>query len=182
MLSNITIDGRPGLQTILLGQPQFRRILANPDLEQLRQRILASYHLGPMSVAETHAYVEHRLKRVGWAGTPAWEDGALDAMHRGSDGIPRRINTLGSRVLLLAALEEAQVITARMVDATATELAGDLGGGVSGGFATPMAAVPGSADPELVRRVELLEQTTARQERVFRRLLDLMGSMMETPK
>lgn len=182
MLSNITIDGRPGLQTILLGQPQFRRILANPDLEQLRQRILASYHLGPMSPMETRAYIEHRLKTVGWAGTPAWEDGAFDAMHRGSDGIPRRINTLGSRVLLLAALDEAQVVTAAMVDATAAEMAGDLGRGASGGFAAPMALSQAAADPDLVRRVEVLEQATARQERVFRRLLDLMGSMMDTSK
>ena len=182
MLSNITIDGRSGLQTILLGQPQFRRILANPDLEQLRQRILASYHLGPMSQAETRPYIEHRLKMVGWVGTPAWEDGAFDAMHRGSDGIPRRINTLGSRVLLLAALDEAQVITASMVDATAAEMAGDLGRGASGDFAAPTAATQAAADPDLVRRVEVLEQTTARQERVFRRLLDLMGSMMDTSK
>ena len=46
MLSNITEDGRASLQTILLGQPQFRRMLASPDLDQLRQRVLASYHLG----------------------------------------------------------------------------------------------------------------------------------------
>ena len=46
MLSNITIEGRTPLQTILLGQPQFRRILASPDLDQLRQRVLAAYHLG----------------------------------------------------------------------------------------------------------------------------------------
>ena len=190
MLSNITIEGRPGLQTILLGQPQFRRMLANPDLEQLRQRILASYHLGPLSVAETHAYIEHRLKMVGWTGTPAWEDGALDAMHRGSDGIPRRINTLGSRVLLLAALEEAQVVTARMVDDTAAEMAGDLGGGAGGGFSPAVSSgdvggavvAHATVDPALLRRVEALEQATSRQERVFRRLLDLMGSMMETPK
>jgi len=196
MLSNITVESatggsRPGLQTILLGQPQFRRILSNPDLEQLRQRILASYHLGPMTEQETHAYVEHRLKMVGWEGTPAWEDGALEAMHRGSGGIPRRINTLGSRVLLLGALEEAQVITASMVDATAAELAGDLGGGASGGLGgvgvfsgvgTAAAPMQVSADPDLLRRVDALEQNMAKQERVFRRLLDLMGSMMETPK
>ena len=53
MLSNITVDGHASVQTILLGQPQFRATLANPDLEQLRQRVLASYHLGPLTEAET---------------------------------------------------------------------------------------------------------------------------------
>ena len=48
MLSNLTERGRASLQTILMGQPQFRRMLASPDLDQLRQRVLASYHLGPL--------------------------------------------------------------------------------------------------------------------------------------
>ena len=64
MLSNITVDGRASVQTILLGQPQFRPLLARPELEQLRQRVLASYHLGPLSEAETRQYIEHRLRLV----------------------------------------------------------------------------------------------------------------------
>ncbi len=111
MLSNITVDGRASVQTILLGQPQFRPILASPDLEQLRQRVLASYHLGPLTEAETRAYIEHRLKTVGWTGDPHWDDAAFTAVFRYTDGIPRRINTLCSRVLLYGALEEAHTIT-----------------------------------------------------------------------
>ena len=53
MLSNITVDGRASLQTVLLGQPQFRPILASQDWEQLRQRVLASTHLGPLTEPET---------------------------------------------------------------------------------------------------------------------------------
>ena len=67
MLSNITVDGKASVQTILLGQPQFRPILASPDCEQLRQRVLASYHLGPLTEAETRGYIEHRLRTVGLA-------------------------------------------------------------------------------------------------------------------
>jgi general secretion pathway protein A len=100
MLSNITVDGRASVQMILLGQPQFRTALANPDLEQLRQRVLASYHLGPLSDAETRAYIEHRLKRVGGTDDPMWEDAAFTYVFRYTNGIPRRINTLCSRVLL----------------------------------------------------------------------------------
>lgn len=184
MLSNITIDGRAPLQTILLGQPQFRRMLADPDLEQLRQRILASYHLGPLGAAETRAYIEHRLKTVGWQGTPAWEDPAHAAVHERTGGIPRRINTLCSRVLLFAALEEAQLITAEMVNNTANELLQDLGGPASATLA-PMRhagngrASGGYADEGLSRRVETLENTVARQERIFRRLLDLLGGALD---
>lgn len=195
MLSNITVDGKAPLQTILLGQPQFRRMLANPDLEQLRQRILASYHLGPISVEETRAYIEHRMTRVGWTGTPAWEDASFAAVHEESGGIPRRINTLCSRVLLYASLEEAQVITAEMVGATAQELLQDLGGisappvvasinpATTGtGFSGGGGSYGGSNDPDLLRRVLALEENQQRQDRIFRRLLDLLGAAMDTPR
>src|SRR5271165_1677863 len=109
MLSNITVDGRASLQTILLGQPQFRPILAGKDAEQLRQRVLASCHLGPMTEAETRGYIEHRLRLVGWRNDPAWDDDAFTAVYRNTGGIPRRINTLCSRALLFGALEETHV-------------------------------------------------------------------------
>lgn len=187
MLSNITVDGRAPLQTILLGQPQFRRVLANPDLEQLRQRIIASYHLGPLSLEETRTYIEHRLKMVGWQGNPVWEDAAFAGIHHHSGGIPRRINTLCSRVLLYGALDEAQVITATIVEDTATELLQDLGGATAtpvlsnGMGASPFnpAMLIASADPDLLRRIEALEHNSQRQDRVFRRLLDLLGTAVD---
>jgi general secretion pathway protein A len=178
MLSNITIDGRASVQTILLGQPQFRATLANPNLEQLRQRVLASYHLGPLTEAETRSYIEHRLKCVGWNGDPRWEDAAFTYTYRCTNGIPRRVNTLCSRVLLYGAIEEAHTITGPMVETTANELNQDLGGGL----ATPQAdAHPESAsiDASLVRRIEALERTSARQERVFRRLMDLLSAVAD---
>src|ERR1700761_1751045 len=82
MLSNITVDGKTSLQTILLGQPQFRPILASRDAEQLRQRVLASFHLGPLSDLETRLYIEHRLKTVGWPGNPQWDEDAFAAVYR----------------------------------------------------------------------------------------------------
>ncbi len=107
MLSNITVDGRASVQTILLGQPQFRPMLAGLDLEQLRQRVLASYHLGPLTEQETRGYIEHRLRTVGWVDDPHWEETAFSLVFRHTDGIPRRVNTLCTRILLYGALEEA---------------------------------------------------------------------------
>lgn len=106
MLSNFQSGAQAPLQSFLLGQPQFRATLASPDLDQLRQRVIASYHLGPLAPGETRAYVEHRLKAVGWAGDPALSDDMFGALHAASGGIPRRINTLCTRLLLLGYLEE----------------------------------------------------------------------------
>ena len=106
MLSNFQSGAQAPLQSFLLGQPQFRATLASPDLDQLRQRVIASYHLGPLAPGETRAYVEHRLKAVGWSGDPALSGDLFDALHAASGGIPRRINTLCTRLLLLGYLEE----------------------------------------------------------------------------
>ena len=206
MLSNITVDGQASLQTILLGQPQFRPMLASPDLEQLRQRVLASYHLGPLSEAETRAYIEHRLKTVGWTGeNPYWDDGAFSGVFRRTLGIPRKINTLCSRVMLYGALEQATTITGSMVEDTAQELLQDIGGTINlgGGSLNPAgpvgggigaetglamhlnglgggtAAGTGVIDNDLVRRIQTLEQGVARQERAFRRLMEIMTTLIE---
>lgn len=183
MLSNITVDGRASVQTILLGQPQFRPILASPDAEQLRQRVLASYHLGPLSAPETRQYIEHRLRTVGWKDDPAWHDDAFLAIHRHTDGIPRRINTLCSRVLLLGALDEAHEITAEMVSDTAGELDQDLGGAKPMAMAPRMPiSTPAASDAtSLLHRLEALEAAFGRQERTFRRILDMLGQTDRAP-
>lgn len=187
MLSNITVDGRASVQTILLGQPQFRPVLASRDVEQLRQRVLASYHLGPLTAEETRGYIEHRLKTVGWSGEPAWEDAAFDTVYRHTGGIPRRINTLCSRVLLYGALEEARAVTATMVDTTAAELNQDLGAGLAAARASPMvsssmATSSMAAASELAtlwQRVEALEHGAAQMDRMVQRVLDLLNAAAE---
>ncbi len=180
MLSNITVDGRTSLQTILLGQPQFRRMLASPNLDQLRQRVLTSYHLGPLTREETKAYIEHRLLAVGWSGDPSWEDAAFEAVFRQTGGIPRRINRLCSRILLYGVLEEAHVITESVVDTTAVELTQDLeGGGETWATPTPvmmqMAGTASGVSADVLSRLEALEHQMAQREQVFRRLTQMLG-------
>ncbi len=187
MLSNITEDGMASMQTILLGQPQFRRMLASPDLDQLRQRVLASYHLGPLTEDETRAYIEHRLKAVGWHENPVWRDDAFASVFRHTDGIPRRINRLCSRVLLYGAIEESASITRSMVENTAVELQEDLEGGamiapaaappLSPAIAVRNALIESTQVPlsDLATRVTVLEEAVARRERVFQRLLDIFN-------
>lgn len=127
MLSNLQVNGKPALQSFLLGQPQFRETLARPDLSQLRQRVIASYHLGPLNEEETAAYILHRLEVAGWKGDPDFEGDALSLVYEFSDGIPRRVNTLTNRLLLNAYLDEAHVVSAEDVRAVATEIADELG-------------------------------------------------------
>lgn len=106
MLSNFQNNDRSLIQTFLLGQPEFRGILQSPNMQQLRQRVVASYHLGPLGSDETQGYIEHRLHTVGWNGKPSFDSEAFAALHRFTGGIPRRINTFCDRLLLFGFLEE----------------------------------------------------------------------------
>ena len=179
MLSNITVDGRTSLQTILLGQPQFRRMLASPNLDQLRQRVLTSYHLGPLGQEETRSYVEHRLNAVGWNNDPHWDDDAFTAVFSHTGGIPRRVNRLCSRVLLYGVLEETHHITRAVVDSTAVELQQDLDGVKQDveeqAQGTDGLAYEEGGQTDLASRVDALERQMAQRERVFRRLTQMLG-------
>ena len=195
MLSNMTSKGGGALQTILLGQPQFRKTLAGPDLDQLRQRVLASYHLGPLTEEETRSYIEHRMKTAGWEGRPAWEEAAFAAIFQHTDGIPRRINRLCARALMHGALDEQETITLAMIETTAAELDEDLRAGTAeeaggppgemmsarGGPGMIMGGIDlGVADQRLlghlVARVSALEERLARREQMFQRLSNLFSS------
>jgi len=106
MLSNFQTDDKCLLQTFLVGQPEFRQTLHSPTMSQLRQRVIASYHLGPMDLGETRAYIEHRLRTVGWQSDPAFSDAAYQAIFDYAGGIPRKVNTLCDRLMLMGYLEE----------------------------------------------------------------------------
>src|SRR6266404_1693025 len=126
MLSNFAAGHQPLLQSFLLGQPQFRAIIGKPELEQLRQRVIASYHLGPLKPDETRAYVHHRLRTVGWQKDPQFTDDVFPMIHQESGGVPRRINTLCSRLMLSAFLDEAHVIDTETVRSVARDLTEEL--------------------------------------------------------
>lgn len=106
MLSNFQTDDKPLLQTFLLGQPEFRKTLLGGDMLQLRQRVTATYHLGPMDLSETRSYIEHRLNTAGWNGDPSFDEDAFETIFAHTGGIPRRINTLCDRLLLMGCLEQ----------------------------------------------------------------------------
>jgi putative secretion ATPase (PEP-CTERM system associated) len=123
MLSNFQADGKALIQCFLLGQPQFRAIMAHPAMEQLLQRVIASCHLEPMDLAETRSYIEHRLRMVGWDSNPVFSSDAFEMIQIHSGGVPRRINTLCGRLLLFGALENLHEINSDVVLEVVNELA-----------------------------------------------------------
>ncbi len=127
MLSNLVSGFSAPFQGILLGQPEFRAKLSQPELEQFRQRVIASCHLSGLGEEDTRKYIEYRLARVGWRDDPRIADDAFVEIHYRSGGIPRRINTLCSRLLLLGYLEERHDIDRSKVAAVAAEMAAEVG-------------------------------------------------------
>jgi putative secretion ATPase (PEP-CTERM system associated) len=126
MLSNFQLGSHPLLQTLLLGQPEFRTLLGHSgDLEQLRQRVIASHHLDAMEPAEVTGYVEHRLARVGWQGNPAIDARLYPDLARATDGVPRRINQVMARLLLLGAIEQSGHIDGAMLGTVLADLGRD---------------------------------------------------------
>jgi len=126
MLSNFQLGNHPLLQTLLLGQPEFRVTLqASPDLEQLRQRVIAAHHLEPMEKGEIEPYIIHRLEKVGWDGNPAFDQRVFLELYDASGGIPRRVNQIANRLLLLGAVEERTRIDSAMLKAVLDEMAGE---------------------------------------------------------
>ena len=161
MLSNFQADRRALLQIALVGQPQLRAVLASTDVDQLRQRVAASYHLGPLSRDETEGYVIHRLRIVGWTGTPSLAPEAFDAIHRFTGGVPRRINTLCSRLLLFGDLERLASIDEAAVVQVAEDWRSELMADAAGPQGVPGAA-PGLTR-EIADLVERLQRLEARE-------------------
>ncbi len=126
MLSNFQLGAHPLLQTLLLGQPEFRTMIQDhPELEQLRQRVIAAHHLEAMDAAEVQPYVEHRLGLVGWTGNPAFDQRVFSGLYEASGGVPRRINQICNRLLLLGSVDKRSRIDGAMLAAVLDELAVD---------------------------------------------------------
>lgn len=206
MLSNFQSGSRPLLQILLLGQPEFRERLASPVLEQLRQRVIATHHLAGMNAEEILPYLEHRLAVAGWTGRPRVRPDAALALHAASAGIPRRVNQLATRILLLASIEGAEEIDARLVDTVVA----DFGAKFEAAKPSPITAsalaeaidvATAKAEPadfslhrddvllalsqsdlraeKLAARIALLESQFEAQEAALRRVLTLMIDWVE---
>ena len=110
MLTNINSNKDDLLQLILVGQPELREVIMRPDLRQFAQRVVASYHLNPMTADTVAAYIQHRLFHAGGTGTE-FEPDAAQEVHRLTGGIPRLINKLCDFAMVYCALGEERAVT-----------------------------------------------------------------------
>ncbi len=122
LLTNLETSERKLLQIILIGQPELRTMLARPELEQLAQRVIARYHLGPLSEPETGAYIAHRMAVAGFQGAPVFPNAVVPLVHRITHGVPRRINLLCDRALLGAYVENSREVTRKILRTAAAEV------------------------------------------------------------
>jgi general secretion pathway protein A len=121
LLTNLETATQKLLQIILIGQPELRTLLAREDMRQLAQRVTARYHLEPISLEETGAYIRHRLQICGTS-QPLFNRSAIDRIQRLSGGIPRLINVLCDRAMLGAYVEGKSQVDARVVRKAAHEV------------------------------------------------------------
>lgn len=127
LLSNLETESRKLLHIILAGQPELRYMLKKPELRQLDQRISVRYHSQGMDEADTCRYIRHRIKCAGGGETTIFHPKALRKIFRYSKGVPRLINILCDRSLLLGFTSSRKLITSGMVSKAISELQSDSG-------------------------------------------------------
>ena len=199
MLSNFQHGQQSMLKTFLVGQPEFREILQSPGMLQLRQRVTASCHLGPLDIEDTRAYIEHRLRKVGASDKPSFDPVVFMQIHDYTGGIPRRINTLCDRLMLHGFLCEnphfgagalAEVVeefeqehamatgqALRSVNRQAEGLGEPLG--LDPAEASELAAQLMSVSAEqLSERLNRLERSVLQQERVSQEILSALQRLL----
>jgi len=192
MLSNFQLGDQALLQSFLVGQPELRGMMQSAQMQQLRQRVIASYHLGPLDKSETQSYIEHRLKHVDWNDDPRFEPTCFDLIYALTGGIPRRINTLCNRLLLAAFLAERHVIDTNDVETIAREIGEEMGSEsalapvamVSGGSGAGGEGLhPARVDPSVWHRhFNQIEERIDRLERTVGGAVDLLHALLHPEK
>jgi len=127
MLSNLEAENQKLLQIVLVGQPELREKLKSSSLRQLRQRIYVRYHIQALTREEVPQYIAHRLKLAGANGSaPFFDPSALEGICDYTGGIPRLINVLCDKALLMAYVLEKRTIDAGIIQQCVTEIEGGI--------------------------------------------------------
>lgn len=160
MLTNFELSGKALFQIFLIGQLELGETLFLSELEQLRQRIVATYQLKPLSEEETKNYILFRLEKAGWINTPQFDEEIFAVICSYTQGIPRRINTLCDRVLLFGYLEELSVIGLASVNKVIAEIDEEASAVTDEFHDIPAGSSLSTAttDPQLLERIIGLEK------------------------
>jgi general secretion pathway protein A len=124
LISNLETEREKLIQIVLVGQPELRGLLARADLRQLRQRITVRYHLQRIDEGDIHSYIRHRIRIAAAGREPvSFSKAAVRRICRYSKGLPRLINSVCDRSLLLAYTKDSREISGDMIDAAILDLA-----------------------------------------------------------
>ncbi len=121
LLTNLETEKRKLLQIVLFGQPELNQKLQLQAIRQLTQRITFHYHLGPLTRDDMEFYISHRLGVAGFAGSRLFSRSAVRKLHAASGGIPRLVNILAHKSLMLTYGEGKRSVAARHVQAAARD-------------------------------------------------------------
>ena len=191
MLSNFQEGQHALLQSFLVGQPEFRDKWAfAPELEQLRQRVIATHHLQSMTDEETREYIHHRLTVVGWEDNPHFTEEALEVIYQFTNGVPRKLNTLCSRILLYGAIEELKTIDKDVVLNVIEDMERDIASSgpsmqkqnswrSGNGVGTRPVSVDSVETEALKERIYVLEKYVKIHDETIKGALDIISSLMD---
>ncbi|SEL70236.1 type II secretion system protein A [Colwellia chukchiensis] len=182
MLSNFQLDNKPLIQSFLLGQEELKAIIQAPNMEQFRQRIIASAHLKPLSKADVQKYINHRLQQAGCNRESLFSEAGFDLIHEKTLGVPRKINIFVDRLLLFGFLEELDSIDSAAINEVAQEMEVELTGSLNVAELAsnePSQVVVNSTEKvesikEILREVEEILDTNIKQKIKMARYVDKM--------
>jgi general secretion pathway protein A len=172
MLTNLETFTEKLLQIVLVGQPELEAKLKQPQLRQLRQRLTLRAKTHPLTMEETKAYIQQRLRIAGSDGRQIFDPEALVGVHKYSMGIPRVVNLICEHCLVSAFVDQKPTITGQIVDAVAGDF--DLSDNIaSGAMTTAPAAAPGPSNGEKFDLVEALRTLATLADRLRQSEQDL---------
>ncbi|WP_348697705.1 AAA family ATPase [Duganella fentianensis] len=121
LLTNLETEKRKLLQIVLFGQPELNQHLQANSIRQLAQRITFHYHLGPLTRDDMEYYLAHRLRVAGYTGSRLFSRGAISSLFKASGGIPRLINIMANKALMVCYGEGKQQVSKRHVGLAASD-------------------------------------------------------------
>lgn len=132
LLSNLEQKGKSLMQIFLVGQQELSSTLLASEFEQLRQRIIASYHLAALNESDVRKYIDHRLEKAGWKNDPEIHPDIYTEIFRWSSGIPRKINLICDRLFLYGFTMEIHKLELKDIEQVIVDIENEIrGSGVS---------------------------------------------------
>lgn len=147
LLSNMEVKGRSLMQIFLVGQQELNSTLLSSEFEQLRQRIIASYHLTALTEADVKKYIEHRLHKADWKNDPQIENDVYREIYRWSSGIPRKINLISDRLFLYGFTTEQHKLELKDIDQVIVDIENEIRGSLDAEGSNSLGAIVEEHEP-----------------------------------